>query len=395
MQQNLAWRVVRAGKAVFVNAEANLSAFTWIAVMVQNCATREMEHGSAKRPMVVIHNFILRNFVLAIIIITMLATCRHRDDFPTRELAKFNSDLVFDYSQHDLDIFDPHRILLAPEGLYIASKNAQLIRLIDIKTGDIIREYGVGKGRGPGEHENLMEFDVSDSYVSTIDHTLMRVTVFDKSSGSIVHTAPLKRTPTWMVNLGNVHISSTIMSDSLFYLSDSKTDSIISSSSILNLDTSKEYGLSMPGRYIVFKNRFLYFPIWDRRVFEINYDTLSITRGRIFDSQIDTFSFKPSLDMSSENQAMVQAPKSRYSRSGIARSGNVLYQLVHLFGFHPNQRYQTYLDVYDLDLNYLYSYGDLHDLFFPDGVQSITAHDDTLCFKSNENVLCYAMTDDK
>ena len=395
MQQNHAWRVVRAGKAVFVNVEANLSAFTWIAVMVQNCATREMEHGSAKRPMVVIHNFIPRNFVLLIIIITMLATCRHRDDFPTREVAKFNSDLVFDYSQHDPDIFDPHRILLTPEGLYIASKNAQLIRLIDIKTGETIREYGVGKGRGPGEHENLMEFDVSERNVSTIDHTLMRVTVFDKSSGGVVHTAPLKRTPTWMVNLGNVHISSTIMSDSLFYLSDSKTDSIISSSSILNLDTSKEYGLSMPGRYIVLRNRFLYFPIWDRRVFEINYDTLSITRGRIFDSHIDTFSFKPSLDMSSENQAMVQAPKSRYSRSGVTRSGNVIYQLVHLFGFHPNQRYQTYLDVYNLDLNYLYSYGDLHDLFFPDGVQFITAHDDTLCFKSNENVLCYAMTDDK
>lgn len=331
-------------------------------------------------------------FIFAVLI---LVACTKQVELDQRDLRPFIGELHFDYSQHDLDIFDPHRILLAPEGLYIASKNAQLIRLIDIKTGDIIREYGVGKGRGPGEHENLMEFDVSDRYVSTIDHTLMRVTVFDKSTGSIVHTAPLKRTPTWMVNLGNVHISSTIMSDSLFYLSDSITDSIISSSSILNIDTSKEYGLSMPGRYIVFRNRFLYFPIWDRRIFEINYDTLSITRGRIFDSQIDTFSFKPSLDMSSENQAMIQAPRSRYARSGVTRSGNVIYQLVHLFGFHPNQRYQTYLDVYDLDLNYLYSYGDLHDLFFPDGVQSITAHDDTLCFKSNENVLCYAMTDDK
>lgn len=289
-------------------------------------------------------------FTFAVLI---LVACTKQVELDQRDLRPFIGELHFDYSQHDLDIIDPHRILLAPEGLYIASKNAQLIRLIDIKTGDIIREYGVGKGRGPGEHENLMEFDVSDRYVSTI------------------------------------------MSDSLFYLSDSKTDSIISSSSILNLDTSKEYGLSMPGRYIVFRNRFLYFPIWDRRIFEINYDTLSITRGRIFDSQIDTFSFKSSLDMSSENQAMIQAPRSRYSRSGVTRSGNVIYQLVHLFGFHPNQRYQTYLDVYDLDLNYLYSYGDLHDLFFPDGVQSITAHDDTLCFKSNENVLCYAMTDDK
>lgn len=333
--------------------------------------------------------------ILSIVILLLLAGCQEQKKLQPRDIQPFDGELRFDFSQHDPDIFDPHRILLSSEGLYIASKNAQLIRLFDIKTGEVIREYGAGKGRGPGEHENLMEFDVSDNYVSTIDHTLMRITVFDKSSGGIVHTTPLKRTPTWMVNLGNVHISSTIMSDSLFYLSDSKTDSIISSSSILNIDTSKEYGLSMPGRYIVFRDRFFYFPIWDRRVFEVNYDTSSLTRGRIFDSQIDTFSFKPSLDMSSENQAMVQAPKSRYSRSGVTISGNVIYQLVHLFGFIPNQRYQTYLDVYDLDLNYLYSYGDLHDLFFPDGVQSITAHDDTLCFKSNENVLCYAMTDDK
>lgn len=43
----------------------------------------------------------------------------------------------------------------------------------------------------------------------------------------------------------------------------------------------------------------------------------------------------------------------------------------------------------DSDLNYRFSYGDLHDQFYPNGIQDISAHGDTICFLSAGNVLCY------
>jgi len=335
----------------------------------------------------------MRKMLCGLPIIIMLATCQRHDDGSLREIRNFDAEEVFNYSHHNFDSFDAHRIHLTTEGLYIASRLNQKIRLIDIQTGEIIREFGTGKGRGPGEHENLMEFDVSDEYVTTIDITLMRITSFDKYSSEVVYTSPMKRTTTWMAHLGNFHLSSAIVSDSLFYLTDVKSDSIISSSSILDLDTAKEYGLSLSGRFIVYNDRFLYFPRKDRRVFEVMYDSTHLSRGRIFDNGIDTFTFKPSIDMSSSERVMMQAPNSRYSRSGVSKSDNNIYQLVHHFGFHPTQRYQTYLDVYDLNLKYKYSYGDLFEQFYPNGSQAISAYRDLICFRSNDNVLCYTMKD--
>jgi len=330
---------------------------------------------------------------LLMVIFLMLVSCRHQDEKSERDVIEFNGELIFNYSQNETDIFDAHRIHLSAEGLYIASRNNQKIRLIDIQTGEIIREFGAGKGRGPGEHENLMEFDVSDQYVTTIDLTLMRITTFDKYTSEVVNTSPMNRTTTWLARVGSVHLSSAIVSDSLFYLTDINSDSTISSSNILDLDTAKEYGLSLSGRYLVYNDRFLYFPRSDRRVFEVKYDSTQLSRGRIFDNGIDTFSFKPSIDMSSSERVMMQAPKSRYSRSGVSKSDNNIYQLVHLFGFHPTQRYQTYLDVYDLNLKYKYSFGDLHDQFYPNGTQAISAYGNLICFRSVDNVLCYTMKD--
>lgn len=336
----------------------------------------------------------MHKYFFLLVAIIASASCQRNELVHKRTLLPFDQVAIFDLSKSKVGIYQANRLKLTIDGLFIVDKADQRINLIDLSKDSVVTIFGSGIGKGPGEQEFIFEFDVSDSFVTTIDPNLLRISYYNKHTGVLEKTSPTKKNATmWFKDLGSKYLISANVSDSLFYLYDSESDSILSSASILQLKAADEYGLSLPGRYIVNRNTFLYFPVWDYRVFEFLVDGDKLSRGRILYTPLDTFTFKPSIDMSNTTGTIMQAPKSQYNRTGVTETSGFIFNTVYLSGLHPTQRYELFLDVYDTDLNYRFSYGDLYEHFYPNVIQDIAAYGDTICFllAGDGNVLCYKL----
>lgn len=178
------------------------------------------------------------------------------------------------------------------------------------------------------------------------------------------------------------------VSDSLLALYDIKNERVIDKAGVLDLDTQGNYAMSVSGRlYKYSENTVLYLPRHDYRIFEYVVENGTLKRGRIFETMPDTFTFKPSTDQSSEGRTMIQAPSVKHTlKSDMTRFGSGYLTSFHLAGSHPTQRFVSYLDVLDRDLNYQYSLGD----FYPKSLGDFAVYDDTLCILFGDNTItCY------
>jgi len=323
------------------------------------------------------------------IIIMALVSCQRNDVINSRIVKPFDFELVFKLPNEKLDIYS-NRILLSNQGLFVVNSFDQQISLIDISSNNVLRNFGDAEGKGPGQHEFVMGLMADSINLYTIDPKLLRLSIFDIKSGALMRTIPTSNQGYRAFGLGDKYYAvNSAFTDSLIYLHNAITDSILSSTSILDLDLTRTFALSAPGRYLSYESRILYFPVWDHRVFEFIVEGNQLHRGRVYPSPLDTVTFKPSIDLSAGENTVIKAPNSDYSRSSVTQSDGKIFTLVHLFGAHPTQRYESFIDIYDSNLNYLFSYGDFYERIYPDGIQEITVHDDTLCYLSTTNVRCY------
>lgn len=85
-----------------------------------------------------------------IIAIVLLTSCG-QDVSPDGRIVKpFDGEVIFNLPNEELEIF-PSRPILTDHGLFVYDKKDGRIKLVDIKQNRVIRAYGGGRGRGPGD----------------------------------------------------------------------------------------------------------------------------------------------------------------------------------------------------------------------------------------------------
>jgi hypothetical protein len=326
------------------------------------------------------------NFAI-IATILLLTSCGQDVSTDGRIVKNFDGEVVFNLPNDSLEVF-PSRPFLTEHGLFVYDKKDGRIKLVDMENNQIIRSYGGGKGRGPGEHEGFFNLDVWGDTLAMVDTGLHRVTLFDVNTSEVIQTIPVRRDPFKLFLVKGGFVLNTIGADSLLYLYNTKSDSAISSASMLDIKVRSTYVLSVYGHYTSRNrnNEVIYIPLWDNRVFVFDLDSSNIRRSIHF-STFDTTTFTPSTVQSAAG-VMFQAPNPEFSRSGGVYNDGKLYILNYSHDKKANKRRYYYIDIYDHDFNYMYSIDMINELPYP---QSISLYGNKLCFMGLENLRCYEM----
>lgn len=92
----------------------------------------------------------------------------------TDTLLKINKKFLENISKQ---VLRPIAIKVKKNKIYISDFGSMTIKSFD-KKGNLLSEIGQGKGRGPGEFTNIMDFTVADSTIWAVDSQLHRISTF-------------------------------------------------------------------------------------------------------------------------------------------------------------------------------------------------------------------------
>lgn len=322
-----------------------------------------------------------------IIAIVLLTSCG-QDVSPDGRIVKpFDGEVIFNLPNEELEIF-PSRPILTDHGLFVYDKKDGRIKLVDIKQNRVIRAYGGGRGRGPGDYEGFWNMDVHGDTLAIVDTNLFRVTLFDVRTADVISTVPVKRDPDKLFLTSKGFVVNSLGAGSLLYLYSTDVDTAISSESILNLRVRSNYVLSMAGEYTSRdRNReVIYIPAWDSRIFVFEVGNGYIRRSFHF-STFDTATFVPSIVQQAEG-TIFRAPNPEFNRIGGVYNNGKLYVPNSSQDRPAKVRRYYYIDIYDQDLKYMHSINMLEERPYP---QTMTINNNTMCFMGLENLRCYEM----
>lgn len=329
-----------------------------------------------------------------LIILIVLASCQHDKSFSDRTTLTFDWKEVYSLPNDEIDIPRFNRMEFNENGLFIHDFSHSQILRIDIEKNKITSTYG-GSGSGPGEMGQIYDFNIENDRLITVDVKLLRFTEFDIQSGKVLQTFTAKGgMPLDIVPIDSLYLVLSGVSDSLVILYDPKQNIPVSTASILDLDIYREYSMSMTGSLLkTSSNTVLYLPIYDHRLFEFIVENGIVRRGRIFESPIDTFTFKTSFDYSQGENAMIKAPDTNYLLKLGATPLGSRYLFTYLYAYCASSPKTTerLIDVMNSNFEYEFSFGNFH----PKSITRLAAHGDILCILFGDNTLsCYEIPEE-
>lgn len=319
--------------------------------------------------------------------IVLLTSCGQDVSHDGRIVKPFDGEVFYNLPNENLEIF-PSRPLLTDHGLFVYDKKDGRIKLVDIEQNQVVRTFGGGRGRGPGEYEGFWNMDIYGDTLAVVDTNLFRVTLFDVRTAEVISTVPVKRDPDKLFLTSKGFVVNSLGADSLLYLYSTDVDTAISSASILNLRVRSNYVLSMAGEYTSRdrSKEVIYIPAWDNRIFVFEVGNGYIRRSFHF-STFDTTTFVPSVVQQTES-TIFRAPSPEFNRIGGVFNNGKLYVPNYSHDKKANKRRYYYIDIYDQDLKYAHSINMLEERPYP---QTMTINGNTMCFMGLENLRCYEM----
>lgn len=312
-----------------------------------------------------------------------LASCTQSES--ARTFQAFDSEPIFTLPNQGLEIY-PERPLLTEYGLIVIDKLQKNIKILDIQSNEVISEFG-GSGKGPGEYGQIWHLAFQDSLLFVLDTSLHRVTIINANDRSVVRTIPVRKDPIRIESNGQYYVMNSIGTDSLIYLFDLQTDSLISKANVENLDIQSEYSLSMQGFYTFIGDRINYFPVYDGRIFEFTVHDGGFTNYRVVETP-DTARFKPTVALNEMGTYSAKAPPLDYARMGASYDNGKYYSLSRYYEMKKRELVYAVIDVFDEELRYIYSYDVSHIKPMP---QQMTVKDGVACFMDLETLKCFRL----
>jgi hypothetical protein len=104
-----------------------------------------------------------------------------------RKWKTLHTDLLFVADSSTIPLYDPRKIKIDASHIYVLEWATQNIFKIDSQSG-VNTTVGWGKGRGPGEFENITDFDIFKETLYVCDPVLGKVDCFDARTGKYLKT---------------------------------------------------------------------------------------------------------------------------------------------------------------------------------------------------------------
>lgn len=329
----------------------------------------------------------LLHLILWVLSIATLGACEHNE--PIRSFVTFDTIPIFTLPNSNLDVY-PERPRLTDFGLVVIDKVQKNIKVIDISDTTIVRQFGRG-GKGPGEFQQIWHIANYDSLLFVLDMSLHRITVLNILNGEVLRTIPVRKDPIRVESNGQYYAMNSIGTDSLIYLFDLETDSLLAKANVENLDIQSKYSLSMQGFYTYVGNKINYFPAFDGRIFEYTVQDGAFVNYRAVETP-DTARFKPTVALNEHGTYSAKSPPIDYARMGAAYDNGSYYSLSRYYDMKNRELIYAVVDVFDEALAYSYSFDISKIKPMP---QQMTVKNGVVCFMDLETLNCYRLPTEK
>ena len=347
---------------------------------------RLLDSTHSHATMIAIHNR-MRIILILIGLCHFAVGCKQSQsgDWPIE--GTFDHSPVYSLPNSELDIIPDHA-RLSSQGLVVYDKLGQRIVLIDTKSNRVVRQFGLGKGKGPGEHEMIFDININDSNkkLYALDPRLYRISEYNLNDGVLISTLAVKNDLTRIASVDSSRLLVAPVADEfLFYIIGTDGDTTYNRVHLEGYETKREYAMSTIGNWSVDPSGIFYFPVMDSRIFKFELNSGVLTTKSF--STPDTFRFRKSIDMSTSSGVMLKAPDRPYVRVGAAKSKDYFVTASRVIDLTKRELVSSTLHVFDTNMNVVKAFDLTH--FQRNQPQSITANDDLICIQFTENVHCY------
>jgi len=323
--------------------------------------------------------------IVRVLTLAMLTACVQSEDSKTRTFVPFDATPIFTLPNRTLDIY-PERPRFTSYGLVVIDKNQKNIKVIDLETSHVVLNFGRG-GKGPGEYQQIWHIADHDSLLFVLDTSLHRLTIVSGTNGEVIRTIPVRNDPIRIESNGEYYAINSIGTDSLIYLFDLKSDSLLAKANVENLDIQNKYALSMQGFFTFQDDKINYFPAFDGRIFEYTVSAGAFVNYRVIETP-DTSRFKPTVSLNAMGTFSAQRPPIDYVRMGAAYDNGKYYSLSRYIDMEKRELIYAVVDVFDESLAYQYSYDIAMIKPMP---QQMTVKNGIVCFMDLEILNCYKL----
>jgi hypothetical protein len=258
------------------------------------------------------------------------------------------------------------------------------IKVIDVHTSQVITNFGRG-GKGPGEYGQIWHIADHDSVLFVLDMSLHRLTIVNIPKGEVVRTIPVRKDPIRVESNGQYYAMNSIGTDSLIYLFDLDSDSLLAKANVENLEIQSKYALSMQGFFTFVDDRISYFPTYDGRIFEYTVKDGEFVNYRVVETP-DTARFKPTVALNDMGTYSAKAPPIDYARMGAAFDNGRYYSLSRYYEMKKRELVYAVVDVFDSELRYMHSFDVSSIKPMP---QQMTVKNGIVCFMDLETLNCF------
>lgn len=251
--------------------------------------------------------------------------------------------------------------------LYISDYGDMKVKKFSLD-GRFVDSFG-GKGRGPGEFQQVTDFDITESgRLYVIDSKKMEMLVFDSESMEIITEHKLETKPYRMAIVDDHIIIEATVAEKLF--GRYNFEGTLKSRFGEIMDNQEKNAASVSGDIYATDNDtgFVYAPIYASYLFQFSGEgnrTLT-TKGP------DRIPFKETVQQARGDMRLVMPPRTEFETIDLKIFGNRVYDLLENKG-EDNDLPQTFMDIYDLK-----SGGYLHSVALPVPAREIFVSGDRL-----------------
>jgi hypothetical protein len=194
---------------------------------------------------------------------------------------------------------------------FVSDFGDYFIKQFDL-AGNFVSKIGNGYGRGPGEFQNITDFDVSESYIWAADMNNFRISRFSIFNASDVLEVNTENMPARIATNGNVTAVKWMISDQFFTLFNNQGEKLFSFGKIS--DDQVQNAFTYDGWIDISENHLFFIPISFGQIFVFKLEDGELIR--IIDTPEN--SEKPELEEQvRNNQRIVTAPSTQYRNSDI------------------------------------------------------------------------------
>lgn len=291
----------------------------------------------------------------------------HADPFQGRIVKRIVATPLFDQDGNFANVSQPTRVLLGNnDDFYVGDYIAGHVLHINLKDS-ILGYYGSGYGQGPGEAMGIVDFYVDEDSLYTLDARLFRISSFALSDYSYGRSFSVRSNSMRIAGNSDHFFLMTTGADSLIQVYD-KSGQETHSLDGIGLP-QPQYSMSTSGNLLLGGNgELLYMPMIDGRFFSYPLNDGNPHPSVYISETPDTNRFMPSLSRDANGRTILQPPDTPITRLNVQFvEEEQRYYVFSLFFTPPPVKITSIIDVYDVDLNYLYSL-DTNDLNVANGM---------------------------